>query len=606
VDRRRDRSAVGLAAAYVARRAAHRDRAAGLDARHQSLAVARLAIAGLAVAVAIGAFAVQRLSPWWLLVPVSAFVALAVAHARLLDGLTRARRAAAYVDAGLARLEHRWQGRGATGLDYLPPEHLYAEDLDLVGSGSLFELLSSARTIGGESTLASWLLTPAAPAVVLERQAAIRDLAGREQFREDLAVLGPDMRAGADSAALVGWARQPVAAPPAWGPPVLVLVAAATIGGLVQWVATDAAPAWLLPSAALQALLGWWWRRRVLASIRELEPRARDLALVAAALARVEQEPFSAPRLITLRGRLSASGAPASEEVRRLSRLVDLLTSRRNQFFAPLAFLVFWATQLAWAVDRWRRRVGTAVPGWLEALGELEALASLGGYAAEHPDDVYPELVDGAPRLAAVSLTHPLLAPDTAVGNDLALGDAPALWLVSGSNMSGKSTWLRAVGVNVVLAQAGAPVCAASFRMTPLLPAGTLRVQDSLQAGRSRFFAEITKLRQIVEAARRSRDGGPATLFLIDELLAGTNSHDRRLGAEGVLRGLLDLGAIGLATTHDLALTDLAAALAPHAANAHFADRFDGGGLEFDYHLRPGVVGTSNALALMRSVGLDV
>jgi hypothetical protein len=566
-----------------------------------------MAVAGVAAAVALGAFGLQRLSPWWLLAPVTAFVALAVAHARLLDTLTRARRAEAYIDAGLARLEHRWQGRGATGLSYLPPDHLYGEDLDLVGSGSLFELLSNARTIGGEATLASWLLTPATPAVVLERQHAVRDLAGREQFREDLAVLGPDMRAGADSAALVGWARQSIAAPPVWGPPLLAVVAAATIGGLVRWVATDAPPVWLLPSAALQAVLGWWWRRRVLTSIRELEPRAADLALVAAALARVEQELFTAPLLVALRARLSASGAPASLEVRRLSRLVELLTSRRNQFFAPLAFLVFWATQLAWAVDRWRRRVGSAVPGWLDALSELEALASLGGYAAEHPDDVYPEFVNGPPRLAAQALAHPLLPTETAVGNDLALGgDAPGLWLVSGSNMSGKSTWLRAVGVNVVLAQAGAPVRAGSFRMTPLLPAGTLRVQDSLQAGRSRFFAEITKLRQIVDAARRSRDGGPATLFLIDELLAGTNSHDRRLGAEGVLRGLLDLGAIGLATTHDLALTDLVAALAPRAANAHFADRFDGGGLEFDYHLRPGVVGTSNALALMRSVGLDV
>ena len=157
-----------------------------------------------------------------------------------------------------------------------------------------------------------------------------------------------------------------------------------------------------------------------------------------------------------------------------------------------------------------------------------------------------------------------------------------------------------------MLAQAGAPVCAQRFELTPLLPAGTLRVQDSLQAGRSRFFAEITRLRQIVEAARHTGAGGPATLFLVDELLAGTNSHDRRQGAEGILRGLLDLGAIGLATTHDLALTDLAAALAPRAANVHFADRFDAGGLEFDYRLRPGVVGTSNALALMRSIGLDV
>ena len=324
-------------------------------------------------------------------------------------------------------------------------------------------------------------------------------------------------------------------------------------------------------------------------------------------MARVEQEPFTAPRLAALHARLSATGLPASHEVRRLSRLVDLLTSRRNQFFAPVAFLVFWATHLSWAVDRWRLSVGASVPGWLEALGEIEALASLGGYTAEHPDHVFPELAGGGPRLSGRAVAHPLLPADGAVGNDLELGaDAPALWLVSGSNMSGKSTWLRAVGTNVVLAQAGAPVRAAEFTLTPLLPAGTLRVQDSLQAGRSRFFAEITKLRQIVDAARRGAEGGPVTLFLLDELLAGTNSHDRRHGAEGVLRGLLDLGAVGLATTHDLALTALAVALAPRAANVHFADRFDGGGLEFDYRLRPGVVGTSNALALMRSVGLDV
>jgi DNA mismatch repair ATPase MutS len=157
-----------------------------------------------------------------------------------------------------------------------------------------------------------------------------------------------------------------------------------------------------------------------------------------------------------------------------------------------------------------------------------------------------------------------------------------------------------------VLAHAGAPTCAEALTLTPLLPAGTLRVQDSLQSGRSRFFAEITKLRQIVEQARSRRPGAPGTLFLIDELLAGTNSHDRRQGAEGVLRGLVGLGAIGMATTHDLALTELAGALVPPAANAHFADRFEQGGLEFDYRLRPGVVGTSNALALMRSVGLDV
>jgi DNA mismatch repair ATPase MutS len=367
-------------------------------------------------------------------------------------------------------------------------------------------------------------------------------------------------------------------------------------------------PVWLPAVWLVQGGLGLAFRPRVLASIRDVEPRARDLALVAAALARIETEPFAAPRLVALRARLTATGVPASHEVARLARLVHLLVSRRNQFFAPVAFLVFWATQLAWAVDRWRLRAGPSVAAWLDALAECEALASLAGFAHDRPEAVFPEFVAGPPRVEGRAVVHPLLPVEAAIGNDVALGgDAPHLWLVSGSNMSGKSTWLRALGTNVVLAQAGAPVCAAAFRLTPLQPAGTLRIQDSLQAGRSRFFAEITKLRSIVDAARAAAAGRqPPVLFLLDELLAGTNSHDRRQGAEGVLRGLLDLGAIGLATTHDLALAALPTQLGARAANVHLADRFDGGGLEFDYRLRPGVVGTSNALALMRSVGLDV
>jgi DNA mismatch repair ATPase MutS len=249
--------------------------------------------------------------------------------------------------------------------------------------------------------------------------------------------------------------------------------------------------------------------------------------------------------------------------------------------------------------------VGRHAGEWFAVIGEIEALAALATFAAERPEAVFPEVETGPPRIDGVDVVHPLLPPETAVGNDIRLGaPGPQLLMVSGSNMSGKSTYLRAIGVTTVLAQTGAPVCARRLQMSPLTPAGTMRIQDSLQAGRSRFFAEITKLRGIVDLARAG--GGTGTLFLVDELLAGTNSHDRRLGAAGVLRGLVELGAIGVATTHDLALTALVDDFGPRAANAHFADRFDDGELAFDYRLRPGVVTGSNALALMRSVGLDV
>ncbi|MBL8138604.1 MAG: DNA mismatch repair protein MutS [Acidobacteria bacterium] len=572
------------------------------DAR---FAAARLGLGALALALAIGAFGWQRWSGWWLLVPGLAFAATAVAHARLLERQTHSRRRLAHTDRALARLEDRWQGLGVTGAVHLPTGHPYAEDLDLFGAGGLFDLVCTTRTDAGERRLAAWLLAPAPPGEVHARQEAVRDLAARDAFREDLAVLGPDVPGAATTDAVTAWAAAAGRPPASWAPVVLVALSLVTLAALAIWARTSTPPDWFSGALAAQAVVGFWLRPRVRRSIRAVEDRAHDLRIAAALVARVEAEPFTSPRLRELQARLHASGAPASAEIRRLSRLVDLLTSRQNQIFGPLSVLLFWATHLAWAVDRWRARAGRHVGGWFDALGEVEALSALATFAGEHPDAVYPELGGGPPMLHGTAVAHPLLPAAIAVGNDVALGgDAPHLVIVSGSNMSGKSTYMRAIGVNVVLAQAGAPVCAAALRLTPLMPAGTLRVQDSLQSGQSRFFAEITKLRQIVDLARQT--SGAGTLFLIDELLSGTNSHDRQQGAAGVLRGLVDLGAIGLATTHDLALTAFAGTLGARARNMHFVDHFEDGVLRFDYRLRDGVVSTSNAIALMRSVGLDV
>lgn len=602
MDHRRDRAAVAATraadAARLASALADADRA---DAR---FAAWRLAIVGATVAIVVGGAMTGRWSPLVGGVGLVAFAVVAARHARTATATLRLRREAALVDLSRARLEDRWQGRGVTHTAHLPEAHPYAEDLDLFGAGSLFDLLSTARTEAGERTLAGWLLTPAAPAVAMGRQAAVRDLATREALRTDLGVLGPDLPGAASTRRLAQWATAPAAAPPSWGPWPLAALSAATVGGIVVWSVTGVEPLWMGGALAAQGVVGLWFRPRVRAAIQSVDDRARDLALVAELAARLEREAFESDDLRALQARLTAHGVPASVEIRRLARLVDLLTSRQNQLFGPLSVLLFWATQLAWAIERWRQRAGRAVPDWLAVLGEFEALAALATFAAEHPDAVYPQVVAGPPRVEGRGVVHPLLPAVSAVGNDLVLGgDAPHLLMVSGSNMSGKSTFMRSIGANVVLAQAGAPVCAAAFTLTPLVPAGTLRVQDSLQAGRSRFFAEITKLRQVVDLARA---GGIGTLFLLDELLAGTNSHDRQQGAEGVLRGLLALGAIGIATTHDLAVAALVDRLGAPGASAHFADRFDEGGLAFDYRLRPGVVATSNAIALMRSVGLDV
>lgn len=603
MDGGRHRQAV--AAEYASTHARLIEQVAGLERADRQLAAGRLGVAGVALAVGLGAVVAGWWSVAWAVVPMVGFTALAAAHTRRLDALTMARRRQALVERGLARLENRWHGLGHTGLALQPTGHPYAEDLDVFGRGSLFDLLSTARTESGEQTLAAWLLRPSVPTVVAERQAAVRELAARQAFRDDLATLGPALPGSAATAGIGDWASTAPRRPPSWARVALGAMSAATLSGLVAWAWSGVPPAWLGGALAAQGVVGWWRRPGVLAAVRHLDRRSRELSVAAAILARVVQEPFASPALVAIQQRLSTDGTPAAAAIGRLARLAELLASRQNQFFGPLSLLLFWATHLSWAVDAWRARFGRHVPDWFAAIGELEALAALATFAAERPDAVYPDLQPGPPRLRATRLAHPLLPPDTAVGNDVALGDdAPHLALVSGSNMSGKSTYLRAIGVNVVLAQAGAPVTAASMALTPLTPAGTLRVQDSLAAGASRFFAEITKLRAIVDLARGAKDTG--TLFLIDELLAGTNSHDRQHGADRVLRGLVRLGAIGLATTHDLALTGLADAPDARAVNVHFADGFDEGQLTFDYRLRPGVVSTSNALALMRTIGLDV
>jgi hypothetical protein len=375
--------------------------------------------------------------------------------------------------------------------------------------------------------------------------------------------------------------------------------AVAILAALIGWLPFSLLMAWGLVPGGLAAI----WVRRTLAALAGVDKAAHDLALLRVLLEHIEAQRFQSPRLVALHGVLAGSGEPASRAIARLERLVATLDSCRNQMFLPIAILFMVPSQLAVAIDRWRSVYGGAVEGWLEAVGQCEALASLATHAFEHPADPFPTLEGATPLFDAADLGHPLLVESVAVRNDVHLGDnGPHVLMVSGSNMSGKSTLLRTVGVNVVLALAGAPVRAARMRLSRLALGTSLRVEDSLQEGHSRFYAEILRIRSVVDLAR----GPVPALFLLDEILGGTNSHDRRIGAEAIVRGLAQAGAIGLVTTHDLALTELVPALGVPAANVHFEDRLEDGRMIFDYRMRPGVVEHSNALALMRAVGLDV
>jgi hypothetical protein len=544
----------------------------------------------------------SRAAAVWLGATAGLLVLLVVAHEPIRRRAERARRAVDFYARGLARVEGRWAGTGVGGLEYLKLEHPYAADLDLFGRGSMFERLCTARTKSGEAVLASWLLEPADVRTIAERHQAVVELRPRLDLREDLELLGSEVRAGIDPDALAAWCAAPRALA-GWGLPAaaltLAIIGTATVIG---WLFDGTGLRPLLIVALIDLVFTVAVSSRVRSVLAEVDQRAHDLLLLSELLQRLERESFEAPLLRRLRAAMDAEGTLASTRIRHLARLLHLLDQRRNQLFAPIAALWHWSTLLAFRIDLWRGNAGPEVARWIRAVGEVEALCALGAYAAENLDDPFPELVPGPALYEAESLGHPLISTDICVRNELALGSPTQVLIVSGSNMSGKSTLLRTVGVNAVLAFAGAPVRAHRLRLSPLIIGATLRIQDSLQEGRSRFYAEITRVRQIVGLSR----GAVPLLFLFDELFHGTNSHDRTVGAEAVMRGLIDCGAIGLVTTHDLTLARIADALAPRAINVHFEDQLVDGQMHFDYRMHPGVVRHSNALALMRAIGLEV
>jgi len=587
-------------AEYRRRADRHRERAAEAGRREESISRARLGVALAAALIAWLVLGAVRLSAVWLVVAAAVFAALLIVHARVRRRRRRAERGIAFYERGLARLEGQWAGAGRTGARFLDPHHPYADDLDIFGKGSLYELLCGARTIMGEETLAAWLLAPSDLPSVRARQVAVQELTPRLDLREDLAVLGEEVAATVRPDALVALATSAVRAA---GPRLrlgALAVSAATLGAVALWSAGWAPPTVAFGALALQGVVHWRLRERVRDAERAVAGHGPDLDLLAAVLERFEREPLTSPPLVQLRDDLATEGKRPSQAIRRLRLLVDLFDSRRNQFFAPVALLTMWDVHGALAIEAWRARHGASVTAWLTAIGQLEALCSLAGFAWEHPADVYPIVDEGEARFEAEGLGHPLMPEARCVRNDVALGGATRVLIVSGSNMSGKSTLLRAVGVNAVLALAGAPVRAARLRLSRVSVGGTLRIRDSLQEGTSRFYAELVRLRDLVRIA----DGPVPLLFLLDEILHGTNSHDRRLGAAAVVSGLVQRSAIGLVTTHDLALSEVANDPGVRAANVHFEDRLEDGQMVFDYRMRPGIVQTSNALALMRTLGL--
>lgn len=574
-------------------------RLAQCDRLHARLGSARLAIAALFLLTAWLCFGRYAIALPWLALPVAGFIAAVLIHLRVRGLRSRARRAVAFYRAGLDRLRDRWHGSGRTGERFEVQHHIYAADLDLFGKDSLYELLCAARTQMGEDTLAQWLLAAADLKTIHERHASIADLRGRLDLREELAIHGDIQRIVLRSEMLIGWAEAPNRLNRPWilwTAPLLACLAVAAVFAWAVWDLRFPLLAVLLIEIAVAYLL----RDPIRAAITAIETAYEDLKYLSQLLRLIETQRFDADPLRALVQKLSSHTLSASATFSKLATIVNFVESRRNPLLLPFMLLVMYPLQTALAAERWRNAHAPVIRAWLEVIGEIEALVSLAQYSDEHPDDPFPEFLEAEAAFQAADLGHPLIPADVRVRNDVDISGKRRVLLVSGSNMSGKSTLLRSVGINTVLAMAGAPVCAKRVRMSPLQVGASIRINDSLHEGSSRFYAEITRLRQLFEPAPLP------LLFLLDELLQGTNSADRRVGAEGVIRALIARGAIGLISTHDLALTDIAGLGEGALDNVHFQDEFVDGKLKFDFKLHAGVVTKSNGIELMRSIGLDV
>jgi hypothetical protein len=592
---------------YTERRAAAQSRLAELDrvsARYANLR----GLTFLAAAIVSGLILFGRLSTqaWWAVVgAVVVYIVLAVLHNTVFRREARERLYVTLNERGLARLSGAWREFAERGERFLSGSHLYAPDLDVFGQASLFQLLNETATRSGEERLASWLSAPAPAGEIMERQGAARELASQVAFRQDLCVEARVVsREKADPSLFIQWAELgPSLESIRWSRPVALILPPITVG------------LWILGSQ-FGLIPGWvWWvglllQLGVVAATRvKLRQMEESLSVgehgfirYAPIFERIEHQEMRHPLLQRLQSGLQRAGEPAiSTHFHRFSRLYSFVEFKRHQFHPVVNLFTLWDIHALFALEHWRARHGKEVRGWFEALAELEALSCLAGFAHDRPGFVWPALVAEGPRVEAKELGHPLL--DAPVLNDVSLPGPRHALLITGSNMSGKTTLMRAVGTNVVLALTGAPVCAREFTLSPLQVLTSMRVKDSLERGVSYFYAEVQRIKAVLDAAAAAK--GQA-LFLLDEILLGTNTRERQIASREVLRLLLGTGACGAVTTHDLSLAVLADEPGMRVVNVHFRDHLEDGKMVFDYKLRQGVVDTTNALRVLRMAGVPV
>lgn len=557
----------------------------------------------LLVAVGCVVVADRNISAWWSLAPLTLFAASVFFHRPYIRRLARAESAHQYYIDCLKRLKGEWKDFEADGSQFSSSQHPWSSDLDVFGKGSLFQKLNQCRTLPAQRKLADWLTTVPSAETVAKRQTQIESLIPELDLREQLAAIDSNVDWAAGERAIIGWlATQPTPVPK-WVVAASRILGVITTACLILVLMDVVRPSFLLLLMLLQGPFVLMCRGQIRAVLDQVDSVEKPLRQLADVMHQFETFPFREKSLQQLQQSLISENVYASQQISRLSRLVQWLNNAlRNQFFIPVAWATGMFVYLPYRIESWRMAWSDRVSDWMATVTTLEVLSCLAGFSYEQESGCRPEISESQVCFEATGIGHPLIPDDECVRNDVSLTADVPLMLISGSNMSGKSTLLRSIGSNLVLAYCGARVKAESLRSYPFQLGTAMRISDSLQEGRSLFFSVIQRLKSVVDLTRQERP----VLFLLDEILSGTNSHDRRHGAEAVIRSLVDSSALGLVTTHDLTLTKIVDSLDGRAVNMHFEDQITDGQMTFDYQLRTGVVERTNAIELMRMMGLDV
>jgi len=550
---------------------------------------------------------------WWIAAAVwlVAFFAVLPVHDRVICAMRRAADLRTLNEEALSRLARAWDRLPVPQTAVAGTEGPLARDLDLFGRASLFQLLGTAHTPQGKALLAGWLLRPAAPAEIAGRQEAVAELAPEIDFRQQMEVRArPLDRVPPDAERFLEWAEgEPWLLPRRgliWLTRLLPMI---TLSLLVAAGISDFPVGPGLFFLVVNMMLSRRLQERLDETLNRVSARESELLRYAEAMEVAVGRPAKAEILRRNVSLLSPEGVPAHRWMDLLHRRVVMADARHSTLLHVfLQLLLLWDFHMVWRLERWQRDAGHWVRGWLAALGEIEALNALAGLSFDNPDWAFPAVAADESSVTARDLGHPLIAAEQRVGNDVEVGPPGTFLLVTGSNMSGKSTLLRAVGINTVLALAGGPVCAAEMRLPPVEIATSILIEDSLAAGVSFFMAEVLRIQSVVAAADRCAAEGRRLLYLLDEILRGTNSSERQVAVRRVVRHLLRHGAIGAISTHDLQLAEIEE-LRAVSRPVHFRETIHPGGhgpaMTFDYKMRPGVATTVNALKLMELVGLS-